>query len=182
MQQFTLSEAAAWTGGTCTADPVITSVVRDAREAGPGSLFVAIKGERFDGHDFIGQAIERGAAAVLTHRKDETYSIPALYVEDTRQGLLDLAGGYRAQFDCPVVAVTGSVGKTTTKEMIASVLSERYDTLKTQGNLNNTIGMPLTALKMDENTEAAVLRWACRPLARSRRWRPAASPISRSSP
>lgn len=156
MQQFTLSEAAAWTGGTCTADPVITSVVRDAREAGPGSLFVAIKGERFDGHDFIGQAIERGAAAVLTHRKDETYSIPALYVEDTRQGLLDLAGGYRAQFDCPVVAVTGSVGKTTTKEMIASVLSERYDTLKTQGNLNNTIGMPLTALEMDENTEAAV--------------------------
>ena len=156
MQQFTLSEAAAWTGGTCTADPVITSVVRDAREAGPGSLFVAIKGERFDGHDFIGQAIERGAAAVLTHRKDETYSIPALYVEDTRQGLLDLAGGYRAQFDCPVVAVTGSVGKTTTKEMIASVLSERYDTLKTRGNLNNTIGMPLTALEMDENTEAAV--------------------------
>ena len=156
MQQFTLSEAAAWTGGTCTVDPVITSVVRDAREAGPGSLFVAIKGERFDGHDFIGQAIERGAAAVLTHRKDETYSIPALYVEDTRQGLLDLAGGYRAQFDCPVVAVTGSVGKTTTKEMIASVLSERYDTLKTQGNLNNTIGMPLTALEMDENTEAAV--------------------------
>ena len=156
MQQFTLSQAAAWTGGACTADPVITSVVRDAREAGPGSLFVAIRGERFDGHDFIGQAVARGAAAVLTHRKEETYPIPALYVEDTRQALLDLAGGYRAQFDCPVVAVTGSVGKTTTKEMIAAVLSERYDTLKTQGNLNNTIGMPLTALEMDENTEAAV--------------------------
>lgn len=156
MQQFTLSQAAVWTDGTCTADPVITSVVRDAREAGPGSLFVALQGERFDGHDFIGQAIEHGAAAVLTHRQDETYPIPALYVADTRQALLDLAGGYRAQFDCPVVAVTGSVGKTTTKEMIASVLSERYDTLKTQGNLNNTIGMPLTALQMDENTEAAV--------------------------
>ena len=156
MQQFTLSQAAAWTGGTCTADPVITRVVRDAREAGPGSLFVAIQGERFDGHDFIGQAVERGAVAVLTHRKEETYPIPALYVADTRQALLDLAGGYRAQFDCPVVAVTGSVGKTTTKEMIAAVLSERYETLKTEGNLNNTIGMPFTALRMDENTEAAV--------------------------
>ena len=84
MQQFTLSQAAAWTGGTCTADPVITSVVHDARAAQPGSLFVAIQGDRFDGHDFIEQAVERGAAAVLTHRQQEQYSIPALYVEDTR--------------------------------------------------------------------------------------------------
>lgn len=156
MQQFTLSQAAAWTGGTCTADPVITSVVHDARAAQPGSLFVAIQGDRFDGHDFIEQAVERSAAAVLTHRQQEQYSIPALYVEDTRQALLDLAGGYRQQFDCPVVAVTGSVGKTTTKEMIAAVLSQRYQTLKTQGNRNNTIGMPLTALELEEDTEAAV--------------------------
>lgn len=156
MQQFTLSQAAAWTGGTCTEDVTITKVVRDARQAQAGSLFVAIQGERFDGHDFIAQAVEHGAAAVLTHRKDETYPIPALYVEDTRQALLDLAGGYREQFDCPVVAVTGSVGKTTTKEMTASVLSERYETLKTQGNLNNTIGMPFTALELSEDTEAAV--------------------------
>lgn len=156
MQQFTLSQAAAWTGGTCTEDVTITKVVRDAREAQAGSLFVAIQGERFDGHDFIAQAVEHGAAAVLTHRKDETYPIPALYVADTRQALLDLAGGYREQFDCPVVAVTGSVGKTTTKEMIAAVLSERYETLKTQGNLNNTIGMPFTALELSQDTEAAV--------------------------
>ena len=156
MQEFTLSQAAEWTNGRASVDAVITNVVRDAREAGPGSLFIALAGERFDGHDFIGQAIERGAAAVMTHRADETYPVPALYVADTRQGLLDLAGGYRAQFDCPVVAVTGSVGKTTTKEMIAAVLSERYDTLKTEGNYNNTVGMPLTALRMDENTEAAV--------------------------
>lgn len=156
MQQFTLSQAAAWTGGTCTADPVITKVVRDAREAVPGSLFIAIAGARFDGHDFIEQAIERGVSAVMTHRKDQSYSVPALYVQDTRQALLDLAAGYRAQFDCPVVAVTGSVGKTTTKEMIAAVLSERYHTLKTQGNFNNTIGMPLTALELGPETEAAV--------------------------
>lgn len=156
MEPFTLSQAAAWTKGICTADVTITKVVRDAREAQPGSLFVAIQGERFDGHDFIEQAVEHGAAAVLTHRKEETYPIPALYVQDTRQALLDLAGGYRMQFDCPVVAVTGSVGKTTTKEMIAAVLSERYQTLKTQGNLNNTIGMPFTALEMTHETEAAV--------------------------
>lgn len=156
MQQFTLSNAATWTGGTCTADPVITSVVRDAREAVPGSLFIAIQGERFDGHDFIDQAIERGVSAVMSHRQDAHYTVPTLYVDDTRQALLDLAAGYRAQFDCPVVAVTGSVGKTTTKEMIASVLSERYQTLKTQGNLNNTIGMPFTALQLDAQTEAAV--------------------------
>ncbi len=156
MEQFTLSQAATWTGGTCTADVTITNVVRDAREAKAGSLFVAIQGERFDGHDFIEQAVEHGAAAVLTHRKEETYPIPALYVEDTRQALLDLAGGYRMQFDCPVVAVTGSVGKTTTKEMIAAVLSERYQILKTQGNLNNTIGMPFTALELTQDTEAAV--------------------------
>lgn len=156
MEQFTLSQAAAWTGGTCTADVTITNVVRDAREAQAGSLFVAIQGERFDGHDFIEQAVGRGAAAVLTHRKEESYPIPALYVQDTREALLELAAGYRAQFDCPVVAVTGSVGKTTTKEMIAAVLSERYQTLKTQGNLNNTIGMPFTALELTQDTEAAV--------------------------
>lgn len=156
MQQFMLSQAAAWTQGRAAGEAEITHVVRDAREAGPGSLFIALEGARFDGHDFIAQAIERGAAAVMSHRANETYPVPALYVADTRQGLLDLAGGYRAQFDCPVVAVTGSVGKTTTKEMIAAVLGERYDTLKTEGNYNNTVGMPLTALHMDENTEAAV--------------------------
>lgn len=156
MQEFTLLQAAGWTEGRASADAVITAVVRDAREVRPGCLFIALQGERFDGHDFIAQAIENGAAAVMSHRAGETYAVPALYVADTRQGLLDLAGGYRAQFDCPVVAVTGSVGKTTTKEMIAAVLSARYDTLKTEGNYNNTVGMPLTALRMDENTEAAV--------------------------
>lgn len=156
MQEFTLLQAAGWTKGRASADAAIDAVVRDAREVRPGCLFIALQGERFDGHDFIAQAIENGAAAVMSHRADETYAVPALYVADTRQGLLDLAGGYRAQFDCPVVAVTGSVGKTTTKEMIAAVLSERYDTLKTEGNYNNTVGMPLTALRMDENTEAAV--------------------------
>ena len=123
---------------------------------GENCLFIPLVGERFDAHDFIGQAIENGAAAVLSHRRGERYPVPAVYVEDTAQALLDLAGGYRARFPCPVVAVTGSVGKTTTKEMLAAVLSEGFRTLKTPENKNNTIGMPQTALQMDSDTEAAV--------------------------
>lgn len=152
-----LEQAAEWTGGRATGDARITSVVKDTKEVHEGCLFAAIKGERFDGHDFIGEAAQRGAAAVMTARQDESYDIPALYVEDTRQAMLDLAGGYRAQFDCPVVAVTGSVGKTTTRGMTASVLSQLYVTHETQGNLNNQLGLPLTLLGLTHAHEAAVL-------------------------
>lgn len=157
MLNFMLSDAADWTGGTLRGgDADILSVSTDSRAIGPGCLFIPLVGDRFDGHDFIATAIENGAAAVLTHRADETYPVPSVLVEDTRQALLDLAGGYRDRFDCPVVGVTGSVGKTTTKEMIWSVLSQRFETLKTEGNLNNTVGMPLTALRLEPTTDAAV--------------------------
>lgn len=156
LERTTLQEIAAWTGGTASGEAVITSFSTDSRAIGENCLFIPLVGERFDAHDFIGKAIANGAAAVLSHRKGETYPVPAVYVEDTAQALLDLAGGYRAQFSCPVAAVTGSVGKTTTKEMIAAVLSEGFHTLKTPENKNNTIGMPQVALCMDDRTEAAV--------------------------
>lgn len=156
MEAFTLTQAAAWTAGKACGEAEIKSVSKDSNKIGEGCLFLAIKGERFDGHDFIEKAIENGAAAVLTARAEQTYRVPALYVEDTRQAILDLAAGYRAQFDCPVVAITGSVGKTTTKEMIASVLTEDFETIATEGNLNNQLGMPLTALRLGHTTEAAV--------------------------
>lgn len=134
----------------------LNAVSTDSRTIAPGSLFIPLAGDSFDGHDYITMAIERGAAAVLSARRDERYAVPCVYVDDTRQALLDLAGGYRARFDCPVVAVTGSVGKTTTKDMIAAVLSEGYSTLKTPKNLNNTVGMPQTALMLDNTVGAAV--------------------------
>ena len=156
MEHFLLSQAAAWTHGEACGEAEITNVVKDTGEVTPGSLFVAIKGERFDGHDFIPKAIEAGAAAVMTARREEKYPVPALYVEDTRQAMLDLAGGYRDQFDCPVVAITGSVGKTTTRGMTAAVLGRMYETHATRGNLNNQLGMPLTALGLESRHEAAV--------------------------
>ena len=156
MEKFLLSQAAAWTGGRAAGETEIGSVSKDTSEIGAECLFFAIQGERFDGHDFIPKAIENGAVAVMSHREQELYPVPTLYVEDTRQALLDLAGGYRDQFGCPVVAITGSVGKTTTRGMTASVLSQRYETCATHGNLNNQIGLPLSVLQLEHRHEAAV--------------------------
>lgn len=158
MEHFKLEQAALWTHGRLQGDDgcEITRVSTDSREVGEGCLFIPLVGENFDGHDFIDKAIAGGASAILTHR-DGAYAVPCIHVADTRQALLDLAGGYRASMPAKVVGVTGSVGKTTTKEMIASVLSRHCDTLKTEGNLNNEIGMPQTALRIERNTQAAVL-------------------------
>ena len=158
MLSFSLTDIAAWTNGILRGNDVeIAEVSTDSRKIGANCLFVPLVGDRFDGHDFIQTAIENGAAAILTHRAGETYPVPSVVVEDTRQALLDLAGGYRDRFDCPIVGVTGSVGKTTTKEMIWSVLGQRFQTLKTEGNLNNTVGLPLTVLRLDPFADAAVL-------------------------
>lgn len=156
MENFLLSEAATWTHGRAAGEAEIMRVVKDTRDVVPGCLFAAIAGERFDGHDFIPQAIERGAAAVMSAREEETYAVPTLYVQDTRQAMLDLAGGYRERFACPVVAITGSVGKTTTRGMTCSVLAQRYDTCATRGNLNNQLGLPLSVLDLEYHHEAAV--------------------------
>ncbi len=117
---------------------------------------MALEGDRFDGHDFIKNAENDGAAAVLCRKKVET-TLPVIYVSDTKKALLDIASYYRGLFDLKVVGLTGSVGKTTTKEMTALVMASEYNTIKTQGNLNNDIGMPLTIFTIEEDTQAAVI-------------------------
>lgn len=158
MESMKLTEIASALG----ADPEnytaaeITGVTLDSREAGEGSLFIAVKGDRFDAHDFVPDVLARGAAAVCERKIDGASPDRVIYVPDTRRALLRLAKYYRAKFDIPVVGLTGSVGKTTTKEMVAAVLSQKYKTLATQGNFNNEIGLPKMCFKLDSSYEAAV--------------------------
>ena len=156
MERFTLAQAAEWTKGEEKGEAELAAVSTDSRQIPADALFLPIKGERFDAHDFIGKAIENGAAAVVSHRKNEEYPVPALYVENTAQALLDLAGGYRQMCGGKVVGVTGSVGKTTTKELLYAVLRQKYNAQKTEGNLNNEIGLPLTLFRMTRQTEVMV--------------------------
>ncbi len=134
----------------------LTAVTTDSRTIVPGCLFAAIPGERVDGHDFIGQAAQKGAACALCSRAVES-DIPQIIVPDTQAALRAVAAWYRRQFHIPFVGVTGSVGKTTAKEMIASVLSARFETLKTEKNFNNELGVPLTLFRLGEEHEAAVV-------------------------
>jgi UDP-N-acetylmuramoyl-tripeptide--D-alanyl-D-alanine ligase len=137
---------------------LIKSVVRDDREAAEGSLFVCIRGERADGHDFAARAFASGAVCCLCQRTPPgAEDKPHILVDSTLDALKALGEYYRSLFNIPVVGVTGSVGKTTAKEMIAAVLSRRFNVLKTQGNLNNEIGVPLTLLSIQEEHEAAVV-------------------------
>jgi UDP-N-acetylmuramoyl-tripeptide--D-alanyl-D-alanine ligase len=137
------------------ADPRFTSVSSDSRTLESGALFVALRGERFDGHGFIGAAKRRGAAAAMVNAepgsKYQDSGLPVLLVDDTRLALGRLAAHWRRQFDLPVIAVTGSNGKTTVKEMIAAILRAHCgesSTLATEGNLNNDIGLPQTLLRL----------------------------------
>jgi len=161
MISFTLKQIAEITGGEYFGpaemlNAKISGITIDSRAVQPGCLFVPIVGERFDGHNFIESAMEKGAAAVLSH-KDGEWACPVVRVQSTEAAFRSIAGVYRALFDIPVIGVTGSVGKTTTKELIASVLSQRFDTLKNQGNLNNQTGVPLTLFRLEENHGAAVV-------------------------
>ncbi len=134
----------------------ITSVITDSRTIQPGCLFAAIPGARVDGHDFIPQAAEKGAACVLCQRFTDA-PVAQIQVPDTQAALRALAAWYRGRFSIPFVGVTGSVGKTTAKEMIAAVLSARFDTLKTEKNFNNELGVPLTLFRLREEHQAAVV-------------------------
>lgn len=145
----------------------IRGVSTDSRTLRTGDLFVPIIGERFDAHQFLGEAAAKGAAAVLVaHSHIDTLSLPehvaAVAVEDTLTALQSLASWDRAQFTGPVVAVTGSNGKTTTKDLLAAVLSRRYSVLATEGNLNTEIGMALTLLRRTEDHEAIVVEMGMR--------------------
>ena len=157
MAQITLSQAAAWCGGFVEdryKDVTFLGANMDSRKIEPGQLFIALSGER-DGHDFIPMAMEKGAAAVLASRPLE--NIPHILVEDTRIALGKIARGERRRIGMKVVGVTGSVGKSTTKEMIAAVLGTAYRVAKTPANHNNDIGMPMAILGMPEDTQVAVL-------------------------
>ena len=134
----------------------ITAITTDSRTITSGCLFAAIPGARVDGHDFIPAAAEQGAACVLCNRFVDA-DVPQIVVPDTQEALRHIAAFYRSQFDFPFVGVTGSVGKTTAKEMIAAVLSARFDTLKTEKNFNNELGVPLTLFRLREEHEAAVV-------------------------
>ena len=161
MMPCTAREICAAVGGTLLQDSgaPVTGVTTDSRAVQPGQLFIPLVGERFDGHAYISKALEGGAAGCLTAREPETLLPGKLYIQvaDTRLALKALASWYRDKFDLPVVQVTGSAGKTTTKEMIASVLSQRYNTLRTEGNFNNDIGAPLTLLRLMPEHQAAVI-------------------------
>ncbi len=157
MGKITLGQAAAWCGGSVQpqfADVEFFGANMDSRNLQPGQLFVALEGVR-DGHDFIPQAMEKGAAAVLCKHCDD--QIPAIVVEDPRLALGQIAHGERCRIGMKVVGVTGSVGKSTTKEMIACVLEGSYRVSKTPANHNNDIGMPMAILAMEEDTQVAVL-------------------------
>lgn len=161
MQRLNVKDILTATGGTLvcgTEDFVISEIVTDSRKAGANMLFVPIVGDNNDGHDFIGSAFENGAETVVTHR-----DIPAMAgkniirVRDTRIAFGDIARYYKEKYNLPTVAITGSVGKTTTKDMISAVLAMKYNTLKTQGNFNNDIGLPITIFRLEQKHEAAVL-------------------------
>lgn len=156
---FTSEEIAKVTGGVLVGgNSSVTAVSTDTRTLKNGDLFIAVKGEKFDGNEFIDTAIENGAAAVISDKKDRLpKKVPVIYVDDSRKAQLSLAGYYRDKFDLKLVGVTGSVGKTSMKDMVYSVLSSEFSTLKTEGNYNNDIGLPRTLFSLNENYSAAVI-------------------------
>lgn len=135
----------------------IKGVVTDNRQVEKDYLFIPIRGEKVDGHKFIESAFEAGACAVFSEEENVTENGPYILVESSQQALKDLAAYYRQQLSIPIVGIIGSVGKTSTKEMMASVLSKKYEVLKTEGNFNNEIGMPLTLLKIRDHHQVAVV-------------------------
>ena len=137
----------------------VARVDTDSRNIHPGSLFIPLVGERFDGHAYISTALESGAVGCLTQRERESYLPDKFYVKvgSTQRALRDLAAWYKSQFQIPFIAVTGSVGKTTAKDMLAAVLGVKYKVLKTEGNFNNNIGLPLTLLRLDSSHEMCVV-------------------------
>ena len=162
MKNMTLDNIAAACGGIyhgteAARERVIADITTDSRKAGKDSLFVAIKGERVDAHRFIPSVFEQGALCVISEQELQNPAGAYIQVKSSLQAVKDIAEFYRKQLDIKVVGITGSVGKTSTKEMIASVLSEKYQVLKTLGNFNNELGLPLTIFRLRDEDEIAVL-------------------------
>ena len=162
MKNLTLRNITKVCGGTYHGpeellDREVTSVTTDSRKAETGALFVPIVGERVDAHRFIPDVMEKGCLATLSERLQEGADYAYIQIESSLQAVKDIAEFYLEQLQIPVVGITGSVGKTSTKEVIASVLKEKYRTLKTQGNFNNELGLPLTVFRLRDEDEIAVL-------------------------
>lgn len=162
MKAFTLRQIAEacngkYIGEENSKDIAVSSIERDSRNIKENSLFLAIKGARVDGHDFIEKCFEKGAICALCENPPKNPTKPYILVDNTLVAVKQIAKAYRELFDIPVVGISGSVGKTSTKEMIASVLAQKYRVHKTAGNLNNELGVPLTLFGMDDSTEVAVV-------------------------
>ena len=162
MKHMSLKEIVAACGGTYHGDPSrldknVTGVAIDSRKIEKDWLFIPIKGAHVDGHSFIPQVMETGALCTLSEQAWENVSYPYILVESCEVALKAIAEHYRTALGIKVVGITGSVGKTSTKEMIASVLSQKYNVLKTAGNFNNEIGVPLTIFNIRDEHEVAIL-------------------------
>lgn len=163
MKNMTLEKLAVVTGGRLinpehrNSRMEATGVYLDSRQVQAGDIFIATKGERVDGHSFIPSVAEKGALGVICEKEQPELTLPYIIVEDSFAALREIGEFYRMQLDVKVVGITGSVGKTSTKEFIAGVLAQKYNVLKTQGNFNNEIGVPLTILRIRKEHEVAVL-------------------------
>lgn len=163
---FTLQEVLAATEGRCispTGQQTFSGVSTDSRTLPAGALYIALSGEKFDGHDYAAEAITKGAAGIVVSRVlPLTVGMPVILVADCRKALQDLARFHRCRFQVPLIAVTGSNGKTSTKDMIAAVLSTSLNVLKTEANFNNEIGLSQTLLRLDASHQAVVVEMGMR--------------------
>lgn len=146
-----------WHGDAVLLGREVSFITTDSRNVDNNCLFAAIKGENSDGHDYIEASIQKGALCIIAERLPESKALPVIVVKNTVEALGDLAAFYRRQFDIPVLGITGSVGKTTAKEMVSAVMSHRFKVHKTPKNLNNELGVPLTLFGLDESHEFAVI-------------------------
>lgn len=157
MEGYSLSEISEWICADKKLFGTVEEIVTDSRKITPNCLFIALEGEFFDGHRFISEALDKGAVAAVAHKKGEEPQEKTLYVGNTERALRALARMRRVKIDPVTVGITGSVGKTTTREMIAAVVRQKYRTLTTRENLNNNVGMPQTLLQLTPEHQAAVI-------------------------
>ncbi len=141
---------------------IVQGITTDSRAVGPGQLFVALRGEKFDGHDYVAAAIAQGAVAAIVDADFDSGDLPVIVVADTLKAYQTIGRWWRRKFSIPVIAITGSVGKTTTKELIAALLSRYGNVLKTQANFNNEIGVPKTLLELRSDHDFAVIEMGMR--------------------
>lgn len=166
MESITFIEIINATNGRCNENPLdlsFTNISTDSRKTEKGDLYIALEGEVFDGHDFVNDAVNKGAAlAIVSKAVSINNYIPIIYVDNTLKALWDIAAFYRIKMGKPVIGVTGSVGKTSTKDMIAAILSAKYNIHKSMGNFNNEYGLPLTVLGLEKKHDALIVEMGMR--------------------